>query len=188
MLPFCLHYSLYLSEGFLHLQNLVGMSIIEWRVNKFVPGHQFTEIAVNTKVHTMCLYYTLHLLLQQFPYPPHSRNIFLENIEQFMPLLIVLSLIWSAGIFVWVSSLHPHTNFVLNILTVSLQELVSEKQSRMRESMKMMGLSNWILWLTWYVKQFLFLMITVIIMAILIKVCMYAYNYVLCTAFTAPDI
>ena len=36
--------------------------------------------------------------------------------------------------------------------------------------MKMMGLSGWILWLTWYLKQFLFLLITVTIMAILIKV------------------
>ena len=45
-----------------------------------------------------------------------------------------------------------------------------EKESRMRESMKMMGLSNWILWVTWYIKQFLFLMITVVLMAILIKV------------------
>ena len=51
-----------------------------------------------------------------------------------------------------------------------LQELVLEKSTKMRESMKMMGLSGWILWLTWYIKQFLFLMIAVIIMTILIKV------------------
>ena len=51
-----------------------------------------------------------------------------------------------------------------------LQELVLEKSTKMRESMKMMGLSGWILWLTWYIKQFLFLLIAVIIMTILIKV------------------
>ena len=51
-----------------------------------------------------------------------------------------------------------------------LQELVLEKSTKMRESMKMMGLSGWILWLTWYIKQFLFLVIAVIIMTILIKV------------------
>ena len=45
-----------------------------------------------------------------------------------------------------------------------------EKETRLRESLKMMGLSGWILWLTWYLKQFLFLMITIILMTILIKV------------------
>ena len=53
---------------------------------------------------------------------------------------------------------------------LSMQELVLEKETRLRESMKMMGLSGWILWLTWYLKQFLFLMIAVILMTILIKV------------------
>ena len=52
----------------------------------------------------------------------------------------------------------------------AFQELVLEKSTKMRESMKMMGLSQWILWLTWYLKQFLFLMIAVVIMTILIKV------------------
>ena len=45
-----------------------------------------------------------------------------------------------------------------------------EKSTRMRESLKMMGLSTWVLWLTWYLKQFLFLFITAIFMAALIKV------------------
>ena len=60
----------------------------------------------------------------------------------------------------------------INILVQAnpFQELVLEKSTKMRESMKMMGLSQWILWLTWYLKQFLFLMIAVVIMTILIKV------------------
>ena len=43
-------HSLYLAEGFLHLQNLVGMSIIEWVVNRESPSYTFVEIPVNTKV------------------------------------------------------------------------------------------------------------------------------------------
>ena len=35
------------------------------------------------------------------------------NIEEFLPLLIVLSLIWSAGVFVWVSC---HTYWPLVLL------------------------------------------------------------------------
>ena len=42
--------SVYLGEGFLHLQNLVGMSIVEWLLNQQSPGYNFVEIPVNTKV------------------------------------------------------------------------------------------------------------------------------------------
>lgn len=50
------------------------------------------------------------------------------------------------------------------------QELVLEKESRIRETMFMMGLKQSILWSTWYLKEFIFLMISVIIVCILLKV------------------
>ena len=46
-------YSNYLSEGFLHLQNLVGMSIMEHVYNiRTNTSEQFVDIPVNTKVET----------------------------------------------------------------------------------------------------------------------------------------
>ena len=45
-----------------------------------------------------------------------------------------------------------------------------EKESRIRETMLMMGLKQWVLWSTWYLKEFLFLMIPVIVICILLKV------------------
>ena len=51
----------------------------------------------------------------------------------------------------------------------SSQELVLEKETRIRESMFMMGLKQWILWASWYVKQFLFLFISIFIISILLK-------------------
>ena len=56
------------------------------------------------------------------------------------------------------------------ILVALLQELVVEKESRIRETMLMMGLKQWVLWSTWYLKQFLFLMLPVIVVCILLKV------------------
>ena len=50
------------------------------------------------------------------------------------------------------------------------QELVAEKQYRLKESMKMMGLSNWLHWLAWFIKNFIFLMISTILITILVKV------------------
>ena len=50
------------------------------------------------------------------------------------------------------------------------QELVLEKETRIRESMLMMGLKQWVLWTTWFIKQFLFLFVSSLIVAILLKV------------------
>ncbi len=53
---------------------------------------------------------------------------------------------------------------------ISQQELVAEKQFRLKESMKMMGLANWIHWLAWFLKNFIFLGISCILLTILLKV------------------
>lgn len=52
--------SLYLSEGFLHIQNLIGMSIIEWTVGQVSPSYQFNEIPINTKVRIVPM---LHIIV-----------------------------------------------------------------------------------------------------------------------------
>ena len=54
------------------------------------------------------------------------------------------------------------------------QELVLEKETRIRESMYMMGLSQWVLWSTWYLKQFILLFISAFVMTLLLKVRMYS--------------
>ena len=57
-------------------------------------------------------------------------------------------------------------------LSACPQELVLEKESRIRETMKMMGLSNWTLVSTWFLKQLMFYFIPILIMVILLKVYM----------------
>ena len=44
-----------------------------------------------------------------------------------------------------------------------------KKETRMRETMKMMGLSQWVLWTTWYIKQLIFFF-PVVAMTLLLKV------------------
>ena len=68
-----------------------------------------------------------------------------------------------------------------------LQELVIEKESRIRESMLMMGLRLWVLWTTWFIKQLLFMSIWVVAYTILFKVvddgiytCIYTCSSVVC--------
>ena len=47
---------------------------------------------------------------------------------------------------------------------------MNEKQNRLKESMKMMGLANWIHWCAWFTKNLLFLLVTIGIATILLKV------------------
>ena len=65
-----------------------------------------------------------------------------------------------------------------------LQELVVEKETRIRETMLMMGFKQWVLWSTWYLKQFLFLMIPVIVICILLKVSNSIYTRHACMSWT----
>ena len=67
-----------------------------------------------------------------------------------------------------------------------VQELVIEKESRIRESMLMMGLRQWVLWASWFIKQLLFMSVWVLAFPILMKVCystarnMYVYIVPVC--------
>ena len=44
-----------------------------------------------------------------------------------------------------------------------------EKERRLKESLKMMGVSNLTQWASWFMQYFLFLMISMIIITILLK-------------------
>lgn len=48
--------------------------------------------------------------------------------------------------------------------------LVAEKETRLREAMRMMGLPTWVNWLAWFMKDFTMLMITVIFIVIIFNV------------------
>jgi ATP-binding cassette subfamily A (ABC1) protein 3 len=88
--------------------------------------------------------------LQRFPYPAYTDDKYLFALQAFLPLLMLLSFIYP----------------VINIT----KSIVYEKEKRLKESMKMMGLSNWLHWTAWFIKSYAFLMITCLIMTILIKV------------------
>ena len=128
--------NLYLSEGFLQLQRFVGNAIVEWRAKKEKLPYQPVKVYV-----------------RQLPYPEYSVDEFLSRINIILPLLFVLSFLYTAGI--------------------TVKELVLEKETRIRESMLMMGLKQWVLWATWFTKQFIFLLPSVVILTCLVKLFMF---------------
>ncbi|KAJ7376779.1 hypothetical protein OS493_032513 [Desmophyllum pertusum] len=92
----------------------------------------------------------------QFPYPAYTTDFGMSTISLMMPLLVMLGFMYSA-------------------MTI-IKELVMEKQNRLKESMKMMGLANWIHWSAWFTKNLLFLLISCIVMVIVLKVLVFKYS------------
>ncbi|XP_071508675.1 phospholipid-transporting ATPase ABCA3-like [Diadema antillarum] len=88
--------------------------------------------------------------MQRYPYPPYLDDIFIIAIQAQLPYLLFISLVY------------PMINIARTIC--------HEKEKRLKESMRMMGLSNWLHWTAWFIKFFTFLFISTIFMTILYTV------------------
>ncbi|XP_002739960.1 phospholipid-transporting ATPase ABCA3-like [Saccoglossus kowalevskii] len=86
----------------------------------------------------------------RYPYPPYEDDAYVIVVQSQLPALLMLSLIFTA----------------LNIV----KDVVFEKEKKLKESMKMMGLANWLHWVAWFIKYFILLLIAMIICTILFTV------------------
>ncbi|XP_068946900.1 phospholipid-transporting ATPase ABCA3-like [Petaurus breviceps papuanus] len=93
------------------------------------------------------LFDKITLTVKRFPYPAFIKDPFLSVVQFTMPLLLVLAF----------------TFIVLNII----RSIVHEKEKKLKEYMRMMGLSNWLHWLAWFLLFFVFCLITVFFITIL---------------------
>ncbi|RNA15834.1 ATP-binding cassette sub-family A member 3, partial [Brachionus plicatilis] len=75
---------------------------------------------------------SINLNLNRFPYPPYNNDPFVAIIQALFPFIIMLSFIFTV------------------ILTA--KAIVAEKESGIKEGMKLMGMKPWIYWLSWYIK------------------------------------
>uniref|UniRef100_A0A8C5RWJ3 ABC-2 type transporter transmembrane domain-containing protein n=1 Tax=Laticauda laticaudata TaxID=8630 RepID=A0A8C5RWJ3_LATLA len=82
-----------------------------------------------------------HFWIQRFPYPPYVNDLFLIAIQNQLPLLLMLSFTYTS----------------LNIV----RAVVHEKEKKLKEYMRMMGLSNWLHWSAWFLLFFLFLLASI---------------------------
>ncbi|MBN3275901.1 ABCA3 protein, partial [Polyodon spathula] len=88
--------------------------------------------------------------LARFPFPPFINDVFILAIQNQLPLLLMLSFTYTA----------------LNIV----RAVVQEKERKLKEYMRMMGLSNWLHWTAWFSMFFLFLLISVFFVTLLLCV------------------
>uniref|UniRef100_A0A3Q1GTA6 ATP-binding cassette, sub-family A (ABC1), member 3b n=1 Tax=Acanthochromis polyacanthus TaxID=80966 RepID=A0A3Q1GTA6_9TELE len=88
------------------------------------------------------------VLLSRFPYPSFISDVFILAIQNQLPLVLVLSFTYTS----------------LNIV----RAVVQEKERKLKEYMRMMGLSNWLHWSAWFLMFVLFLSISVFFVTLLL--------------------
>uniref|UniRef100_A0A668AI68 ATP binding cassette subfamily A member 3 n=1 Tax=Myripristis murdjan TaxID=586833 RepID=A0A668AI68_9TELE len=87
------------------------------------------------------------VVLSRFPFPAFIYDVFILAIQNQLPLVLVLSFTYTS----------------LNIV----RAVVQEKERKLKEYMRMMGLSNWLHWSAWFLMFFLFLSISVFFVTLL---------------------
>ncbi|XP_037714104.1 ATP-binding cassette sub-family A member 3-like [Drosophila subpulchrella] len=90
------------------------------------------------------------IIMEHFPYPAHTKNEFLPCLTLLLPSFIILSFLYP---FMCV------TRFI-----------AAEKEKQLKEVMKIMGLRNWLHWTAWFVKTFIPLTISAILVTTALKV------------------
>ncbi|XP_071948273.1 ATP-binding cassette sub-family A member 2-like [Antedon mediterranea] len=87
--------------------------------------------------------------VQEFPYPCYRHDKFLFTIEHIMPMVMMIS---------WI--------YYVAMLT---QSIVYEKEKGLKEVMKLMGLSNAVHWVAWFITSFFEMSITIVGVVCILK-------------------
>uniref|UniRef100_A0A7N6FL20 P-type phospholipid transporter n=1 Tax=Anabas testudineus TaxID=64144 RepID=A0A7N6FL20_ANATE len=91
----------------------------------------------------------LGVYLQQMPYPCYVDDLFMLTLNRCFPIFMVLA---------WVYS-----------VSMTVKSIVLEKELRLKESLKVMGVTNGVIWSTWFIDSFIMMgtstaLLTIIIM------------------------
>lgn len=87
--------------------------------------------------------------VQQMPYPCYVDDIFLRVMSRSMPLFMTLAWIYSVA--------------------VIIKGIVYEKEARLKETMRIMGLDNGILWFSWFISSLIPLLVSAGLLVIILK-------------------
>ncbi|XP_033935476.1 phospholipid-transporting ATPase ABCA1-like [Pseudochaenichthys georgianus] len=87
--------------------------------------------------------------IQQMPYPCYVDDIFLRVMSRSMPLFMTLAWMYSVAII--------------------LKSIVYEKEARLKETMRIMGLNNGILWFSWFLSSLVPLLVSAGLLVLQLK-------------------
>nr|QBP34375.1 ATP-binding cassette sub-family A2 [Trichoplusia ni] len=88
--------------------------------------------------------------IQRYPHPPYIQDLAVDVLQFMFPMFIMLSFSYTA----------------VNIA----RAVTVEKELQLKETMKIMGLPTWLHWTAWFCKQFLYLLVTAILIIVLLKI------------------
>lgn len=91
---------------------------------------------------------TYTVKMQRMPYPPFIDDTYLVALQAWLPFVLLVSYIYPA----------------INIV----KSVVYEKEKKLKESMKIMGLQNYLHWSAWFLKSFMFLATSTVLITILL--------------------
>uniref|UniRef100_F6U7N4 ATP binding cassette subfamily A member 3 n=1 Tax=Xenopus tropicalis TaxID=8364 RepID=F6U7N4_XENTR len=90
----------------------------------------------------------IDVAIRRFPYPPYVNDLFILAIQNQLPLLLMLS-------------------FTYTSLSI-VRALVLEKERKLKEYMRVMGLSSWLHSTAWFIHFFLLLLVSVFFVTLLL--------------------
>ncbi|XP_042235284.1 phospholipid-transporting ATPase ABCA3-like [Homarus americanus] len=122
--------------------NMGGFTLIQSVVDRYYISQLTGDESYSTKY---------KLETQMYPYPPYVQDDGMSQIYgSILPTFIVLSLV---------------------LLSPSLiKSVVYEKETGVRELVRLMGLDGWLVWLGWFLHSFIVIVINATIITILLKV------------------
>ncbi|XP_033117050.1 phospholipid-transporting ATPase ABCA1-like isoform X2 [Anneissia japonica] len=89
------------------------------------------------------------IYVQQFPYPCYIDDLFVFELSGALPLWMTISWVYSVAMII--------------------KSIVYEKEKRLKEVMKVMGLSNGVHWVAWMINSFTVMFLSSILLIIVIK-------------------
>ncbi|ESO05673.1 hypothetical protein HELRODRAFT_156842 [Helobdella robusta] len=117
----------FLKSGFVYLQDIIEHALIRIYLGEDNVG----------------------TVLQQFPSPCYTENIFINIFIRLLPLFMVVS---------W-----------LVLVPIIVKDIVKEKELKLSEFIKIMGLGSGIQWLAWFLHFFLLVLIPIFLLCFLLK-------------------
>ncbi|XP_077309012.1 retinal-specific phospholipid-transporting ATPase ABCA4 isoform X1 [Lithobates pipiens] len=88
------------------------------------------------------------LYVQQMPYPCFVDDVFMITLNRCFPIFMVLSWIYTVSMLV--------------------KDIVLEKELRLKETMKNLGVTNDVIWLTWFIDSFCVMTLSTLLLTIVI--------------------
>ncbi|XP_070562934.1 phospholipid-transporting ATPase ABCA3-like [Ptychodera flava] len=87
--------------------------------------------------------------VQQFPYPCYIDDMFIFFLSFVLPMFMVISWVYSVA--------------------MTIKSIVYEKERRLKEVMKVMGLGNGVHWVAWFINSFIMMFISSVLLILLIQ-------------------